>query len=92
MPKVTFDDHGLTAEFPEGKRLLDVAAEMDVRVSQVCGGDGACGTCRIEVVDGWDALSPQTPDELYKELEEPYRLSCQAKLLADVIIRVAKID
>ncbi len=92
MPKVTFVDHGLTAEFPEGKRLLEVAAEMDVRLSQVCGGDGACGTCRVEVVDGWDSLSPQTPDEIYKELEEPYRLSCQAKLLADVVIRVAKIE
>lgn len=92
MPKVTFEDHGISAEFPEGKRLLEIAGEMDVRVSQVCGGDGACGTCRIEVIEGWDCLSPQTPDEIYKELEEPYRLSCQAKLLADVVIRVAKIE
>lgn len=92
MPKVTFEDQGIAADFPEGKRLLDVAGEMNVRVSQVCGGDGACGTCRIEVVEGWDCLSPQTPDEIYKELEEPYRLSCQAKLLADVVIRVAEIE
>lgn len=92
MPKVTFDDHGVSGEFPQGTRLLQIAGEMQVRVSQICGGDGACGTCRIEVVEGWDNLSPQTPDEIYKELEEPYRLSCQAKLLADVVIRVAKIE
>jgi 2Fe-2S ferredoxin len=92
MPRVTFADHGKTAEFPDGKRLLDCAGEMEVRLSQVCGGDGACGTCRIEVVEGWDSLTPQTPDEIYKELEEPYRLSCQAKLLADVVIKVAKIE
>ena len=92
MPKVTFEDHGISQDFPEGSKLLQIAGEMNVRVSQVCGGDGACGTCRIEVIDGWDHLSPQTPDEIYKELEEPYRLSCQAKLLADVVIRVAKIE
>lgn len=92
MPKVTFEDHGAEGEFPAGSRLLDCAGELQVRVSQVCGGDGACGTCRIEVVEGWEHLTPQTPDETYKELEEPYRLSCQAKLLDDVVIRVAKIE
>jgi ferredoxin len=92
LPKVTFADHDTTAEFPEGSRILDCAGQMQIRVSQICGGDGACGTCRIEVVEGWDHLTPQTPDEIYKELEEPYRLSCQAKLLDDVVIRVAKIE
>ncbi len=92
MPRLTFDDVGKAAEFPEGKTILSCAGEMGVRVSSVCGGDGACGTCRIEVVNGADKLSPPTPDETYKELEPPYRLSCQAKLLGDVIVRVAKIE
>ena len=65
---------------------------MGVRVSRVCGGDGACGTCRIEVVEGANNLTPPTPDETYKELEPPYRLSCQCKLLGDVVVKVAKIE
>lgn len=92
MPLVTFEDEGKAAAFPEGKTVLACALEMDVKISHVCGGDGACGTCRIEVVGGWDALTPPTPDETYKEIEEPYRLSCQAKLLGDVTVRVARID
>lgn len=92
MPRVTFIDEGKTAEFPEGKVLLRAAGEMGVRVSQVCGGDGACGTCRIEVVEGWSCLTPPTPDETYKELDPPYRLSCQAKLTGDVVVKVAKIE
>ena len=92
MPRVIFVDEGKAAEFPEGRTLLSCAIEMGVRVSHVCGGDGACGTCRIEVVEGWDRLSPPTPDETYKELEEPHRLSCQAKLLGDVIVKVAPIE
>lgn len=92
MPRVTFADAGKTAEFPPGKTVLSIANEMGVRVSQVCGGDGACGTCRIEVVEGWNHLSPPTPDETYKELEPPHRLSCQSKLIGDVVVKVAPIE
>ena len=65
---------------------------MKVKIGQVCGGDGACGTCRIEITSGWDNLTPQTPDETYKELEPPFRLSCQARLLGDVTFKIAKIE
>jgi len=92
MPRVTFADAGKAADFPAGKTLLSCTMEMDVRVSHVCGGDGACGTCRIEVLEGWDNLTPPTPDETYKELEAPYRLSCQCKLLGDVVLKVARIE
>ena len=92
MPRVIFVDEGKAAEFPVGKTLLSSALEMGMRISHVCGGDGACGTCRVEVVDGWDNLSPPTPDETYKEIEAPHRLRCQAKLLGDVIVRVAPIE
>jgi len=92
MPRLFFADVEKEAEFPEGRTLLACAKEMDVRVSSVCGGDGACGTCRIEVIEGWERLSAPTPDETYKELEPPYRLSCQARLLGDVVVKVAKIE
>jgi ferredoxin len=92
MPRVTFADHEKSADFEEGKILLRAAGDMGIRVSQVCGGDGACGTCRVEVIEGWDNLTPQTPDETFKELEAPYRLSCQAKLKGDVVVKVAKIE
>jgi uncharacterized 2Fe-2S/4Fe-4S cluster protein (DUF4445 family) len=92
MPRVLFLDEGKTGEFATGRALLSIALEMGVKVSHVCGGDGACGTCRIEVVQGWDSLTAPTPDETYKEIEPPYRLSCQAKLSADVVVKVAKIE
>jgi len=93
MPRVTFEDQGKAAEFPAGKTLLSCALDMGIVISHVCGGDGACGTCRIEVLGNcWDLLTPPTPDETYKELEAPYRLSCQAKLIGDVIVKVAKVE
>lgn len=92
MPRVTFIDEGKSEEFPAGKTLLSCALDMSVRISHVCGGDGACGTCRVEVIEGWESLTPPTPDETYKELEPPHRLSCQGKLIADVVVKVAKIE
>ena len=93
MPRVTFEDQGKAAEFPAGRTLLSCALELGIAISHVCGGDGACGTCRIEVPGSvWSMLTPPTPDETYKELEAPYRLSRQAKLIGDVIVRVAKVE
>ncbi len=92
MPRVTFADVAKSAEFPAGKTVLSCALAMGVVISHVGGGDGACGTCRIEVVEGKANLTAPTPDETYKEIEDPHRLSCQAKLVGDVIVKVAKIE
>jgi uncharacterized 2Fe-2S/4Fe-4S cluster protein (DUF4445 family) len=92
MPLVRFADAGKTADFPAGKTLLSCAIDLGIRISRVCGGDGACGTCRVEVIDGWSQLTPPTPDETYKELDPPYRLGCQARLVGDVVVKVAKIE
>ncbi|HUP64347.1 MAG TPA: 2Fe-2S iron-sulfur cluster-binding protein [Thermoanaerobaculia bacterium] len=92
MPKITFADQEKSSEQDGSKTLLQIALALGVDITHVCGGDGACGTCRIEVVEGWDALTPQTPDETYKELEPPYRLSCQCRLLGDAVVRVARIE
>ena len=92
MPRVTFVDQEKSDEFPEGKTLLSCALAMGVTISHVCGGDGACGTCRVEVVANPECLSPATPDETYKEIELPYRLSCQAKVRGDIVVKVAKIE
>lgn len=92
MPHVVFVEEGKSADVQPGRTLLSCALEMGIRISSVCGGDGACGTCRVEVVQGWDTLTPPTPDETYKELDPPYRLSCQAKVMGDVAVKVAKIE
>jgi len=92
MPRVIFADAGKAAEVPTGKTLLSCAIDMGVTISHVCGGDGACGTCRVEVIEGWANISQPTPDETYKEIEPPYRLSCQCKLLGDIVVKVARIE
>ena len=71
--------------------VLQAAMRADLMIPYGCR-NGACGTCRVEVIEGWANISPPTPDETYKEIEPPYRLSCQCKLLGDIVVKVARIE
>ncbi len=44
-----------------------------------CGGNGQCGTCIVEIVEGMENLSPRTDVEKRKFKKKPdnYRLACQ---------------
>jgi len=52
-----------------------------------CHGNGLCGTCVMEIVEGLDNLSPKTLREQFKLKSKPdnYRLSCQCQVLGDVV-------
>lgn len=92
MSRVIFPELDRVIEWSSERPLLHCLLEAGLTISHICDGDGACGTCRIEVLEGWQNLSPRTPDEVSKEVEAPYRLSCQTRARGDVAVRVAKID
>ena len=52
-----------------------------------CRGNGLCGTCVVEVVEGLDQLSPRNRREKLKLSGQPdnRRLSCQCQVMGDVI-------
>ncbi len=62
-------------------------------VASSCRGDGVCGKCRIEIVDGREALSPET--DLEKFLVERHsipkgsRVSCQTQVLGDLTVNAS---
>lgn len=92
MPRVTFQDCGLAAICSRQETLLDCALTCGVEISHVCDGEGSCGTCRVEVLEGWDGLTPPTPDETSRDMIAPYRLACQARPDEDVVVRVAAVE
>ncbi len=58
-----------------------------------CGGKGRCTTCKMNVLEGSDNISPLSPAEikyLEKNLLKPnQRLACQCKISADIKIEVS---
>jgi ferredoxin len=87
MPLVRFLPSGFETEAPAGTRLVDVVddhPEADVPFS--CR-SATCGTCRVEVTEGADALEPADSDErevlaLFGDPPE-VRLCCQLRVARD---------
>lgn len=79
-------------EVEAGRTLLQAAVALDVDVDHFCGGCCSCGTCRVEVLSGADALSRMKPSESivlgHEAVDAGDRLACQARVLGPVEVRV----
>lgn len=90
--EVTFLPAGKTARVRAGARLLDAAEEGRVNLRHVCGGNAQCTTCRVQVREGKQNLTPindkesrRLPDE---RLAADWRLACQARVHGSVTVRI----
>ena len=99
---VVFSPSGKRGRFPIGTPVLQAARELGVDIDSICGGRARCGRCQVEAVEGSfakenmvsspDSLSDIGEDEAdcrqRGRMHAGHRLSCQAKLLGDVLIDV----
>lgn len=92
--RVTFEA-GPTIEVPDNANLREACLREGIplygpvaRVTN-CAGKARCGTCRITVVEGAEALSKPTPFERERKGDEGLtrRLACQANVRGDVTVR-----
>ncbi len=91
MAKVTFQPSGLTLEIEDSISLRDAAHTLEIDVQDRCGGQGACCNCIIVVLEGMEHINPKTHLETpVFYLEENERLSCQCKILGDVVVQPGK--
>ncbi len=100
--KVVFTPSGRQGFVPTGTPVLSAARQLGVDIDSVCGGRGICGRCQIDIAVGdfakhglksnHDHLTAITPTEMRfaekRGLINGRRLSCQAKLLGNVVIDV----
>lgn len=71
----------------KGESLMELLLREGYYISAVCGGRGRCGKCKVKVLDGICAVSPE--DEMVftrEELKEGWRLSCEAYPEDDLVI------
>ena len=101
-PLVVFTPSGKRGRFPVGTPILQAARALGVDIDSVCGGRGLCGRCQVLVAEGEFAKHGVTSSRAsLSEFSEPERrfskrmpladgrrLSCSARLEADVVIDV----
>jgi 2Fe-2S ferredoxin len=77
--------------------LLEIFNANKISINQSCGGNGTCGTCRVEIMQKTDYLKPQSQHEIEISqelaLRPRERLSCQAEIDAaskeiDLIVKI----
>jgi len=92
---------GRRGKVKHGTLVLDAARQLGVEIESICGGRQTCEKCRVLVEEGHfdkhgitsseNHLSPRTEVEieLLKKLGTPeQRLSCNARILGDLLITV----
>jgi uncharacterized 2Fe-2S/4Fe-4S cluster protein (DUF4445 family) len=100
--KVVFTPSGLSAQAALGSTLLETAQDTGVAIRSLCGGNGNCRQCWIEVSEGShpkhgiecsaDSLSPVTEleERMYKRNDKfkGLRLACRTRILGDLLVDV----
>ena len=87
MPLLTIENlPGAAVEVPAGATLLAALQAAGHDWMHACGAKGRCTTCRVQVGQGLENLSPPTDAELRYcaagRLRPDERLTCQARLPA----------
>jgi uncharacterized 2Fe-2S/4Fe-4S cluster protein (DUF4445 family) len=83
--RIRFQPYGVRAEAEAGATILQVAQQAGVEIEAVCGGRGTCGKCRVIARGPLGPMTEREQDALSPtEVEQGYRLACQAVALGDV--------
>jgi ferredoxin, 2Fe-2S len=91
MPTIVFVNEGKAGVVADGTTVLQAALDLGVRISHVCGGNGTCSTCRVEVVVGGENLTAINPQEKAYDMGDGKRLGCQARVRGNCAVRALMI-
>jgi len=96
VPEVRFLPDEVTVKTRPGECLLDAARRHGIPMVAACGGEAACTTCRVLVVEGAEAMGAPPADEsvLLAPLRSNgnIRLACRAIPEGPVVVRRLVID
>ena len=81
-----------TTRVPPGTTLFSAAHWIGLPIDSTCGGRGTCGKCKVRVIEG--RTDAETADHRLlrpSEIEEGWRLSCQARIYEDMVCEVPQL-
>ena len=91
--KVTFQIQGgspVSIECNQGDNLLELARRANVAIDAPCSGNGSCGKCRVQLIEGQlDTIPSRHISE--EEFAQGWRLSCNCKVISDCTVLVPDI-
>ncbi|MGQ9630983.1 MAG: ASKHA domain-containing protein [bacterium] len=87
--RVVFEPEDKVAHVDWGTTILDAASSVGVQIDGPCGGRGICGKCRVKASDGLSDPTTAEKHHLLKgEMQEGFRLACQARIIQDTTVEI----
>ncbi len=87
---IDFEPVGRRGECRRSESLLACARQLGVGINSICGGEGICHSCKVQVLSS--IVSKPTPNEheafTSQELKDGWRLACQTYPASDCKIAV----
>jgi len=78
---VVFQPGGVKVEVTTGTTLLEAATKAGVYVNSLCGGEGVCGKCRIQISHGVAPPNARSISFLSREeIQDGFLLACQTEI------------
>ena len=87
---IDFEPIGRRVPCKSGESILDAAQRAGIVLNATCGGEGVCGRCIVQVIDGQVAPPnlTETAELGEEQVELGWRLACQAEVLGDVRVHI----
>ena len=88
--QIEFQPLGRHVEGRKGQDILEIAREAGIGIASLCGGQGVCGACRVQILVG--EVTPPTSLEreafTEDELAAGYRLACLARPRSNLKVHI----
>ncbi len=86
---ITFQPDNISIKVEEGTTIAKAAQDAGVFINNLCGGEGVCGQCRVQVTGGKIDTDDQSRAFFSKEeLAKGYTLACQTEVHDDLDVLV----
>ncbi len=87
--KIDINDGDKVLEVTAGSTLLSTLGDKGIFLPSACGGKGACGQCKCQVIEGGGSILPtETGFFNRRQILDHWRLGCQVKVKEDMKIKV----
>jgi ferredoxin, 2Fe-2S len=95
--RITFLPQNVTVSAQHGDTLLDAALDNKIELEHDCGGNCACTTCHVLVLEGAENVSKMEEVEddrlsTAPQRQSQSRLACQAIVRGDVVVQIPDAD
>lgn len=90
--RLEFRPSGQIVQAPSGTTIFNAASWAGLTIDAACGGQGTCGKCKVRVLSGLQAETPDDLDHLTtEELASGWRLSCRAVVRVATVVEVPRL-